>query len=378
MQAPVFIPLLLAALFLPACKPRQAQGGPPPPPVVDFVLPVTQTITSWDEYNGRFEAVESVEVRARVSGLLEEIHFKDGQTVEKGDLLFTLDRRPFEAALKAAEAELNQTRAAAELARSNYERARQLLEKNAVAAEEVDVRKGTLAEADARVEAAKARVETANLDLSYTEIRSPIHGRIADRFISVGNLISGGSAESTLLTTIVSIDPIYCRIDADEATVLKYLRLQQQENPESARSNPVPVEVAVDGDTGYPRKGVIDFVSNAFDPATATLRARAVLENKDNFLAPGMFAKLRLPGRGEYSATLVPEIAIQSQQDLTFVLTLDENNLIQALPVTLGPRHEDLRVIESEIPANTRILVSGLTIARPGMPAVPKPAATAR
>ncbi|MBB5350291.1 multidrug efflux system membrane fusion protein [Haloferula luteola] len=367
---------LVLTLALGACRKNDGPAPQQQAPVVEFVQPTQETITSWDEYNGRLEAIDSVEVRARVGGMLEKIHFTDGQTVEEGDLLFTIDPKPFEAALKAARAELDQASASETLAKQNYERGQQLLDRNAIAREEVDIRQGSLAEAQARTSAAEAQVETAELNLGYTQVRSPIHGRIADRFITPGNLISGGSAESTLLTTIVSIDPIYCRIDADEATVLKYLRLQKEGKRESARNSRVPVEMAVDGDEGYPRGGYIDFVSNAFDPATATLRARALFENGDSFLAPGMFAKLRLPGRGEYTATLVPEIAIQTQQDITYLLTLNSENIVQSTAVTLGPKHGDLRVIESDLPLDTRVLVSGITMARPGMPTSPKPAET--
>ncbi len=373
---PVLSTILLALLATSCSKKETRQKSAPPPPTVEFVHPVRQDIVSWDEYNGRLEAIDSVEVRARVSGLLEEIHFTDGQKVEEGDLLFTLDRAPFEAALKAAEAELKQARASEKLAGSNFDRARQLLERNAIAKEEVDIRQGTLAEASARVQAAEAQVETARLNLGYTEVRSPINGLISDNYVSIGNLISGGTAQSTLLTTIVSTQPIYCRINADESTVLKYLRLDQEGKRESARSRKVPVEMSLDGDEGFPRKGHIDFVNNAFDAATATLRARAVFPNDDGFLLPGMFAKLRLPGRGEYTATLVPEVAVRSQQDLTTVLTVDEENIVRSRTVTLGPKHGDMRVIESELPAGTRVLVSGLTSARPGAPANPKPAET--
>ncbi|GAA5484226.1 efflux RND transporter periplasmic adaptor subunit [Haloferula sargassicola] len=373
-SSPVVSSLLLA-LFVASCsKKDDPQKSAPPPPTVEFVHPVRKDIISWDEYNGRLEAIDSVEVRARVSGMLEQIHFTDGQKVEEGDLLFTLDRAPFEAALKAAEAQLEQARASEKLAQSNFTRAQKLLERNAIAKEEVDIRQGTLAEAAASVQAAEAQVETAQLNLGYTEVRSPITGQISDRYVSVGNLISGGTAQSTLLTSIVSLQPIYCRIDADESTVLKYLRLDQEGKRESARTRQVPVEMALDGDEGFPRNGKVDFVNNAFDPSTATLRARATFPNEDGFLLPGMFAKLRLPGRGEYTATLVPEVAIQTQQDLTTVLTVDGENTVRAQPVTLGPKHGDMRVIESDLPTETRVIVSGLTMARPGGKVNPKPA----
>ncbi|MDP0490075.1 MAG: efflux RND transporter periplasmic adaptor subunit [Verrucomicrobiota bacterium JB023] len=374
MHHSVIVSPLLLGLFLTSCREPESAATPPPPPTAEFVHPVQKEITSWDYYNGRLEAVESVEVRARVSGMLEQIHFDAGAKVNKGDLLYTIDKAPFLAAHRAAEAELEQAEASAALAESNYTRGQKLLERNAIAKEEVDVREGTLAQAKARVQAARAQLETTALNLSYTEVRSPISGRIADHFITVGNLISGGTAQSTLLTTIVSIDPIYVRIDADESSVLKYLRLEQEGKRESARNTSVPVEMALDGDEGFPRKGHIDFVNNSFDSGTATLRARAVFPNEDGFLTPGMFAKVRLPGRGEYTATLIPEVALQTQQNLTLISTLDEENIVRSEVVTLGPVHGDMRVIESELPLGTRVIVSGLTRVRPGAPATPKPA----
>ena len=343
-------------------------------PTVEFVNPIQKTITSWDYYNGRVEAVESVEVRARVGGMLETIHFEEGAIVEEGDLLFTLDKAPFLAAQAVAQAQLAQMEAAVGLAESNFERGKKLLERNAIAKEEVDVREGALAESIAQVQGARAELETTTLNLSYTEVNAPISGRIADHFITGGNLISGGSSDSSLLTTIVSIDPIFVRIDADESSVLKYLRLAKEGKRKSAREAVVSVGMELDGEEDYPRKGEIDFVSNSFDANTATLRARAIFENGDGILTPGMFAKVRLPGRGEYQATLIPELAIQTQQSLTTILTVGDDNKVKSQVVTLGPAEGKMRVIESELPLDTRVIVSGLTKAKPGAEVKSKPA----
>jgi RND family efflux transporter MFP subunit len=353
------IPLLFAGC-------GKKDGTQRPAPEVKWVHPEVREIVVWDEYTGRMEAVESVEVRSRVGGMLEKIHFEAGETVEVGKLLFSIDPKPFEASLAAAQASLTQAEASRDLAKSNFERGQQLLERNAIAKEDVDIRSGDFAVATALVKAAGARVQIAELDLSYTQVTAPIKGRISDRIVSQGNLISGGSARSTLLTTIVSIDPIYARLEADEASVLKYMRLDQAGKRTSARNERLPVELSLEGDEGFPRKGYIDFVDNAFDPETATLRARAVFANEDGFLTPGMFGKLRLPGRGKFDATLVPELAIQTQQDFTSLLTVAGDDTIKSVKVTLGSQQGDQRVIESDLPADTRVVVSGILTARPG------------
>jgi len=338
-----------------------------PPPLVKFVNPVQEEIISWDEYTGRLEAVDHVEVRARVGGMLKKIHFEDGATVEKGDLLFSIDPRTFEADLAAARAELEQAKASRKLAQSNLKRGRSLLERDAISKEEVDARGGTYAEAEAGVQAAQARVERAELQLSFTKVHAPVDGRVSDEYVSEGNLISGGSAESTLLTTIVSIDPIHCRIEADEGSVLKYMRLAQSGERESARESRIRVEMGLTGEEGYPRTGYINFVDNAFDTDTATLRARAIFENEDRFLTPGMFARVRLPGTGKFLATLVPLRAVQTQQDSTSLLLVDGENRVRQKTVKLGPVHEgDRQVIETELDDDARVIVSGIQAARPG------------
>lgn len=376
MKKLIWITSTLAITALASCNKKEAQQpAPRPKPLVEFVHPVQQEIIAWDQYNGRLEAMESVEVRARVGGMLEKIHFKDGQMVNQGDLLFSIDSKPFDTALAAAKADMTQAESARNLAQTNFERGQKLLERNAISKEEVDIRAGDFAVAKAKVQAAKARYDSAQLNMDYAEVRAPISGRIADNYVSTGNLISGGSAQSTLLTSIVSVSPIYCRIDADEASVLKYMRLDQEGKRKSARDHKVQVELAVTGDVGYPRKGYIDFVDNALNPQTATLRARTIFENKDRLLIPGMFAKVRLPGSGKFMATLVPERAIQSQQDFTSILTLDASDVVQVTPVKLGPSYGKMRAIEGDLPEGTRVLVSGLINARPGVPVQAKPAA---
>lgn len=366
------LPICLLAFSACQKKEDQAKQGAPPPSVVRFVNPVQEKIIAWDEYTGRIEAVDSVEVRSRVSGMLEKVHFKDGQMVEEGDLLFTIDRRPFEAELLAAKADLAQAEAEKELAKANAQRGKALLNRNAIAQEDVDIRSGNLVTAEAKVQAEQARLQTSELTLGYTEIHAPITGRISDRFVTEGNLIAGGSAQSTLLTRIVSVDPIYCRIEADEASVLKYMRMTQEGSGTPQRQGQMVAEMGLGDDQGYPRQGKIDFVDNRLDAATATLRTRAIFDNKDGFLTPGMFAKVRLPGRGEFKATLVPEVAIQTQQDFVSLLTVGEDDKVKVTPVKIGAAYGKMRVITSELPLDTRVIVSGITTAFPGAEVQPQ------
>lgn len=366
------LPLCLLALSACQKKEEQAQGGAPPPSVVRFVNPVQEEIIAWDEYTGRIEAVDSVEVRSRVGGMLEKVHFIDGQMVEEGDLLFTIDRKPYEAELSAAKADLAQAEAERQLAEANAKRGKALLDRNAIAQEDADIRSGNLVTAEAQVQAERARMETSKLNLGYTEVRAPITGRISDRYVTEGNLIAGGSAQSTLLTTIVSVDPIYCRIEADEASVLKYMRMTQEGSGTPQRQGKMIAEMGLGDDTGFPRKGKIDFVDNRLDTATATLRTRAIFDNKDGFLTPGMFAKVRLPGQGKFKATMVPELAIQTQQDFTSLMTIGEDDKVTVTPVKIGVVHGKMRVITSELPLDTRVIVSGLMTAFPGAQVQPK------
>ncbi len=366
-------PLCLFALSACQKKEEKKQGGRPPT-VVRFVNPVQKKIIAWDEYTGRLEAVEQVDVRARVGGKLESVNFTDGQLVKKGDLLFTIDREPYEAKVAAAKADLAQAEAERELAKANADRGKKLLERNAIAKEDVDIRSGKFVTTQAKVQAEQARLDSAGLDLGYTEVRAPISGRISDRYVTEGNLISGGSAQSSLLTTIVSVDPIYCRIEVDEASVLKYMRMTQDGNDSPQRVAEMKVEMGLGDDEGFPRKGKIDFVDNRMDAGTATLRTRAIFDNKDGLLTPGMFAKVRLPGRGEFTATLVPEVAIQTQQDFTSLLTVGEDDKVKVVPVKIGPKHGDMRVIEGDLPMDTRVIVSGINTAFPGAKVQPKAA----
>lgn len=372
--------------------------------------PVVKEIVEWDEYVGRFEAVELVDVRARVSGYLMSIHFNEGDLVREQQLLFVIDPRPYQAALNQANADLNEAKATVkqsdasllqiqaqrresvarlDLARVRAERARALSERNVISAEERDMRETALVQAtadvdantaqveaaqaaiatsNARVDTAQATVELAELNLEYTKVRSPIAGRVSSRFVTVGNLISGGTAESTLLTNIVSLDPIHCVFDADEQAFLKYTRLAKEGSRRSSRDVKNPVYVALADETnGYPHIGHMDFVDNRLDPNTGTMRGRAIFRNPDRVLTPGLFARLRLPGSGVYQAVLIPDSAIGSDQAEKFVLVVEPGNKVRRQSVKLGPRSHGLRIVREGLKGNEQIIVRGIQRIRPGI-----------
>lgn len=368
------VSLLAPVLALAACGDARS-AAPPPPPTVEFVRPVGRRITDWDEFTGRLEAVESVDVRARVSGYLQSIHFEDGETVEKGQLLFVIDPRPYQAELDARLADLQRAEAARDLATTNLERGLKLLESNAIAAEDVDERRGALAEAEAELMSAQARVDAAQLDVDFTRVTAPIPGRLSDHMVSIGNLISGGASDSTLLTTIVSTDPIYCRIEADENTVLDYMRLNAAGKRQSARDYEAPVQLGLADEADFPHAGVIDFVDNRFDAGTATMRARARVPNPDGLLVPGMFARLRLAGEAERDALLVPDKAVQTEQTVRYVLVLDAQDVVRYRQVEVGSLTEDgLREVTQGLGADDRVVAGGLFAARPGATVSPREA----
>jgi RND family efflux transporter MFP subunit len=258
--------LLAGGSLLSACRQQQASAPPPPPPKVTVSQPVVREVTEWDEYTGRIEAVESVEVRARVSGYLQSVHFTDGAIVKKGTLLFVIDPRPYQAELNRAKASLEQAIARYDRTQKDFTRAQQLIKSRAVSQEEVDTRGADQREAQEAVQAARAAVESAQLNVEFTQVRAPISGRISREFVTVGNLINGGSADSTLLTRIVSLDPIYCYFDVDERSYLRYARLWRDEQRSSPREVKIPVQLGLANETGFPHQGQLDFVDNRLDP----------------------------------------------------------------------------------------------------------------
>lgn len=365
-----------------------AAEAPPPPMTVATAYPLREDLRDWDEYTGRLEAVKSVQVRARVSGALHTIAFRDGQIVQQGALLFVIDPRPYEAVRDRAAADQQQAEAKVTFAKSNLERGEGLLADNAIAIEDVEQRRTDFRQAEAALSAARAALREAELNVEFTHVVAPVTGRIDRHLVSVGNLVSGGSAEATLLTTIVSLDPIHVYFEADERAYLKYSRQPQSAGRRrggagvtaagsgspggGVRGGGAPVELALADEPGFQHRGKMDFLENRMDSDTATIRGRALFPNPDLTLTPGMFARVRLQGGERYAATLVPEAAIGSDQSQKFVYIVNDKSEIEYRAVTLGPRADGLQVIRSGVSPADRIVLSGLQVVRPGVKVTPK------
>jgi membrane fusion protein, multidrug efflux system len=363
--------LVFAGHVLAGCDGKPAASSPPPPPAVTVSRPLQKTITEWDEYTGRFIAVETVEVRARVSGFIDSIHFKDGQIVKKGDLLFVIDPRPYRIAVEQAKAEVERARSRLQIATLDVERAAPLVRSQTVTEREFDTRRSTQREAAGAVASLEAALKQAELNLQWTEVRAPISGRISDRRVDAGNLITGGANGATPLTVIVSLDPIHFEFDGSEADFLRYLRLAAAGARPSSRDVQNPVSVRLADETEYKHQGRMDFVDNVLNPKTGTIRGRAIFENKDGLLTPGYFGRLRLFG-GQHEALLVPDNAIMSDQSRKIVLTVAEDGTVGTKLVELGPIVDGLRVIRSGLAPTDRIVIEGLQRARPGQKVAPE------
>ena len=349
-----------------------AQGGPPAMPVT-VSEPLAKRVTQWDEYSGRFEAVASVEVRARVSGFIDKIDFRDGQIVKVGDPLFTIDKRPYEIAVESAEAEVARNKAQVDLAELQVGRGASLIASRTITEAEQDSRKSTLAVARAQLKSAEAALRNAQLNLEWTNVTAPIAGRISDRKVDAGNLISGGQTGATLLATIVTLDPIRFVFDISEADHLRYSRLILSGALASSRDGANPVRIRLSDETDWKRTGKVDFVDNAMTARSGTIRVRALVDNKDQLLTPGIFGRLQLFG-GEYDALLVPDSAIISDQARKIVFTVGDDGVVQAKPVTLGTIVDGLRVIRSGLAPTDKVVLDGLAnpMVRPGAKVVPQ------
>lgn len=402
--------MVLGLLAVAGCNRTGAKDAPPPPPVpeVTVATPVVKQIVEWDSYSGRLDPIDFVEIRSRVGGYLQSIHFNEGEIVNEGDLLFVIDPRQFEAELKSmeaamgqaksellqaqagvaeAEAQQLQTDAAVKLAGTRVKRARTLMSRDATSQDEVDQREAEFEQANAdqaaslakvnsakamidaaqsTIESANAGLEAASLNLTYTKITAPVTGRISREYINKGNLISGGmTSTATLLTTITSVAPVYCTFDANEQEVLKYIRLAASGKRESSRDVKNPVYLGLVDEKDFPHQGHMDFVDNRFDPATATMRARAIFSNENQVLLPGMFARVRIPGSAPYEAVLIPDSAIGTDQSTQFVFIVVDG-AIERRAIQTGPLVHGLRVIREGLVGNESLVIEGLLKASPG------------
>jgi RND family efflux transporter MFP subunit len=361
------LPLAIAT-FVASCGERQQQGGGPPPPTVTVSKPVKRTVFDYDEYVGRFTAINSVEVRARVSGYLDKLHFKDGQLVKQGDLLFTIDKRPFQNTLDQARANLVQAQSNVAYTEADYTRGQALVRDKTITDQTFEQRAQAFRNAKASVTANEAAVRQAELDLEFTELRAPINGRIGDRRVSPGNLVTGGtSGNTTLLATIVSTDPIYFEFTFDEASYLRYERLSKTGQDIASRNASVKVALKLIDENEFDHEGRMDFVDNVIDRATGTIRGRAVFANQTEVFTPGMFARVRVPGSPPYEGLLVPDVAIGTEQARRYVVVVDDQDTARIKYVTLGQLTSDnLRVIKQGLGGDDRVVVDGLMQARPG------------
>lgn len=364
--------LASALIAVAACDEAPKAQRPQGPPPVTVAQPLQKTLTEWDEYTGRFDAIDTVEVRARVSGYLTEVRFRDGDTVKKGDLLFVIDPRPFRRALDQALAELNQAKIRANFTLRDLERARPLVRRGNLSEQVFDERQRAAREAAAAVQAAEARVKTAQLNVDFTQIRAPITGRASRRLVSVGNAINGGASNATLLTTIVSLDPIHFYFDVNEAAFLKYVRLSHNGSRPSSRDRPNAVRLALKDEKGFPHKGFVDFIDNRIDRGTGTMRGRAVFRNPDQLFTPGLFGRIRLVGSAEYKALLLPDAAINTDQANRFVYVVGDDGTVLYRQVTLGPLVDGLRVVRTGLKPTDRVIISGIQRARTGAKVTPK------
>lgn len=354
---------------------RKADSAPAAAPAeITVSQPVGRRIIEWDEYTGRFDAVEAVEVRARVSGYLTEVKFTDGEDVKAGDLLFLIDPRPFERALDQAKAQLDQAKVTVSNASLDVARGRPLLQRDYISKKTFDDRENLVREAESAVKVAEARVKSAELELSFCRITAPISGRISRTLVTPGNFVSGGGSDSgsTVLTTIVTQDPIYIYFDVSENNALKYLRRSQESGKGPAGILGAAVGVGLPDETGFSHAARLDFLENRLDQGTGTLRARAILPNKDGLFSPGMFARVRLQGSPEYDALLLPDEAVGTDQANRFVYVVGTDDIPVRRTVELGPMDDGLRVIRKGMGAEDWVVLRGQQRVKPGQKIIPK------
>jgi multidrug efflux system membrane fusion protein len=363
--------LIVLAGLLAGCGDKQAPQAAAAAPPVTVAQPVKRTVTDWDEFTGRFDAVQQVQVRPRVGGFITAVEFRDGAFVSTGDLLYLIDARPFEAVATQADGQLSDARAKVELAKRELDRALTLQQSQNVADNIVDQRRQALQAARAAETQAEGVLKAAQLNVEFTHVTAPISGRVSRHLVDIGNLVQGSEGTSTLLTSIVTLDPIYIYFDIDEATYLKYNRLWFEGKRPSSRDTPNPVEVTLTGETKPSRNGTVNFLDNQLDVSTGTLRGRAVIPNTDLSILPGQFGRVRLIASAPYEALLVPDAAVATDQGRKIVFVVKDDNTVEAKPVILGPLDDGLRVVREGLKPEDRIIVDGLQRARVGAKVTP-------
>ena len=366
------VTLLLIAAAETGC--RRASLPPQGPLPVNVVSAIEKEVNEWDEFTGRLEAVQSVEIRPRVSGYITEIAFAAGAIVKKGDLLYVIDPRPYQADFDRAAAEQERMEAQLKLAQIELDRATDLRGKNTISASEFDQKAATYRGAFAAARSAEAAKNSAALNLEFTQIKSPIDGRVSDERITIGNLVQPGAGPENVLTTVVSVDPIYAKVDADENAVLKYVKLSEQGKRVSARTAKIPAFVELGNETDFPHEGIIDFVDNRLEPGTGTIRARIVLKNwNPNFITPGFFVRVRISGATPYRAALVDDKVITSQQGVKYAFVVKPDNTVERRTLQTGPIFEGKRIVKSGLKDGDKVISTRLQIVQAGMHVTPVP-----
>ena len=364
--------LLLVFLMGTGCRKASAPSQGPLP--VNVVTTIEKEVNEWDEFTGRLDPVESVEIRPRVSGYITEIHFEAGAIVKKGDLLYIIDPRPYQADFDRAAAEVERMDAQLKLAQIELNRATELRNKNTISASEFDQKAATFQGAAASKASAEAAKNAAALNLEFTQIKSPIDGRVSDQRITVGNLVQPGAGPESVLTTVVSVDPIYAKVDADENAVLKYVKLSEEGKRVSARTAKIPAWVELGNETDFPHEGYVDFVDNRLDPSTGTIRARVVLKNwNPSFITPGFFARVRVAGATPYRAALVEDKVISSQQGLKYAFVVKPDNTLERRNLETGSLFEGKRIVKHGLKDGEKVVSTRLQLLQAGMKVTPVP-----
>ena len=367
--------ILSILLTAAGCKKKAAPQQAALP--VNVVTVIEKEVNEWDEFTGRLDPVESVEIRPRVSGYITEIHFEAGAIIKKGDLLYVIDPRPYQADFDRAAAEVDRMDAQLKLAQIELNRAKELRDKNTISASEFDQKAATYQGAAAAKSSAEAAKNFAALNLEFTQIKSPVDGRVSDQRITIGNLVQPGAGPESVLTTVMSVDPIYAKVDADENAILKYVKLAEEGKRVSARTAKIPAWVELGNETDFPHEGYVDFVDNRLDSGTGTIRARVVLKNwNPNFITPGFFVRVRVAGATPYRAALVADRVISSQQGLKYAFVVKPDSTIERRTLETGSLFEGKRIVKSGLKDGEKVVSTRLQLVQPGMKVTPVPEQT--